>query len=225
MREKPILGADKAAEMIESGSCLMVGGFMGCGSPHSIIDALAKRSVNNLTLVCNDAGWHIDKINRKKGVAFNIEKDQFAKVITSHIGLNQLLQKKMIAGEVEVEFNPQGTLAERIRSAGYGLGGVLTPTGVGTEVEKGKQKINVKGKDYILEEALFGDIALLKASKVDKAGNCVYSKTARNFNPLMAMACKTVIIEADEIVEIGELDPECVVTPALFIDYIVKTEK
>ena len=225
MREKPVISADKAAEMVQAGSCVMVGGFMGCGSPHAVIGALASKPVNNLTLVCNDAGWHNDKLGKKHGVAFNVEKNQFSKVITSHIGLNQLLQKKMIAGEVEVEFNPQGTLAERIRSAGYGLGGFLTPTGVGTEVEEGKQKINVGGKDYILEEPLPGDIALLKAYKVDKAGNCVYSKTARNFNPLMAMACKTVIVEADEIVEIGELDPECIVTPALFVDYIVKSSK
>lgn len=222
MREKPILSADKAVEIIESGSTVMVGGFMGCGSPPAIINALAKRDVNNLTLICNDAGWHNDKLGRKRGVAFNVEQNQFSKVITSHIGLNQLLQQKMIGGEVEVEFNPQGTLIERIRCGGYGLGGFLTPTGVGTEVEEGKEKITVNGREYLLEVPLYGDIALLRAAKVDKAGNCVYSKTARNFNPHMAMACKTVIVEADEIVEVGELDPEEVITPSLFVNYIVK---
>ena len=128
MREKPILSAGKAVEIIESGSTLMVGGFMGCGSPPAIINALAKREcLHNLTLICNDAGWHNDKLGKKKGVAFNVEKNQFSKVITSHIGLNQLLQQKMIAGEVEVEFNPQGTLIERIRCGGYGPGAVFLP--------------------------------------------------------------------------------------------------
>ena len=173
------MSADKAVEMIESGITVMVGGFMGCGSPPAIINALAKRDVNNLTLICNDAGWHNDKLGKKKGVAFNVEQNQFSKVITSHIGLNQLLQQKMIAGEVEVEFNPQGTLIERIRCGGYGLGGFLTPTGVGTEVEEGKQKINVNGKDYLLEVPLYGDIALLKAAKVDKAGKlCLFKNSA-----------------------------------------------
>jgi len=154
----------------------------------------------------------------------NVLKKQFSHVITSHIGLNPEIQRQMDAGETKVTLVPQGTLAERIRAAGCGLGGILTPIGVGTEVEEGKQVIELQGKKFLLEEGLKGDVALIHAAKADKAGNLVYSKSARNFCPLMAMACETVIVEAREIVEVGELDPECVVTPSLFTTIIVQGE-
>jgi acetate CoA/acetoacetate CoA-transferase alpha subunit len=158
-------------------------------------------------------------------VAPLVAKKQFKKVIATHIGLNGEIQRQMNAGETEVLLVPQGTLAERIRAAGAGLGGVLTPTGVGTEVQEGKKVIDLDGKRYLLETGLSGDVALIRAKKADKAGNCTYDKSGRNFNPLMAMACKTVIVEADEIVEIGQLDPEVVVTPSVVVTHLVQAKK
>lgn len=158
------------------------------------------------------------------GVAPNVLEKQFEQVVTSHIGLNVEMQRQMIAGETEVRLVPQGTLAERVRAAGCGLGGFLTPTGVGTEVEEGKQVIEAGGRKFLLEIPLGGDVALLHASRADRAGNLMYAKSARNFGPLMAMACSTVIVQADEIVEVGELDPEAVVTPSIFVDYLVQTD-
>jgi acetate CoA/acetoacetate CoA-transferase alpha subunit len=146
-------------------------------------------------------------------------------MIVTHIGTNGETQRQMNAGETEVVLVPQGTLAEQIRAAGAGLGGVLTPTGVGTEVQEGKKVIEIDGKKFLLEKALGGDVALIKAKKADKAGNLVFDKTERNFNPLMAMACTTVIVEANEIVEIGEIDPEIVVTPSVFVHYLVQAAK
>jgi len=224
MIEIPILTANEAVTKIESGSIVMVGGFMGCGSPPELLASLKKAGTKNLTLVCNDAGLFNKDKGIATGVAVNVEDRQFSKVITSHIGLNPEMQRQMIAGESEVLLVPQGTLAEQVRSAGCGLGGFLTPTGVGTEVEDGKQVIEANGKKYLLELPLPGDIALLHASKADKAGNLIYAKSARNFGPLMAMACKMVIVQADEIVEIGELDPEAVVTPSIFVNYLVQTK-
>jgi acetate CoA/acetoacetate CoA-transferase alpha subunit len=198
-----------------------VGGFLGCGSPDAILAELVKAGAKGLTLVCNDTAVLDEKNARITGVAPLIKAKCFSKVIVSHIGTNPETQRQMNAGELEVTLVPQGTLAERVRAAGAGLGGILTPTGVGTEVEQGKQKILLGDKAYLLEEALPGDVALLKAKKADKAGNLVYSKTARNFNPLMATACKLVIVEAEELVEIGDIDPDQVHTPSIFVDYIV----
>ena len=166
-----------------------------------------------MTLVCNDTAFHNFKTGVCSFVAKLVAKKQFKRLIVTHIGTNQETQRQMNEGESEVILVPQGTLAERIRAAGAGLGGVLTPTGLGTEVQEGKQVLEVEGKKYLLEPAIPGDVALIKAKKADKAGNLVYDKSARNFNPLMAMACKTVIVEADEIVEIGQIDPEVVITP------------
>lgn len=221
MVEKPIISADKAVEMIKEGDVVMLGGFMGCGSPPLLLGALEKRGTKNLTLVCNDTALHNAKTGEITYVAKLVVKKQFSKMIVTHIGLNAETQRQMNAGETEVTLVPQGTLAERIRSAGAGLGGVLTPTGVGTEVQNGKTVLEVKGKKYILEEGLSGDVALIKAKKADKAGNLVYDKSARNFNPLMASACRLVLAEADEIVEVGELDPESIVTPSIFVNYLI----
>jgi acetate CoA/acetoacetate CoA-transferase alpha subunit len=207
--------------MVREGQSVHVGGFLGCGSPDAILAELVKAGAKGLTLVCNDTAVLDEKNARISGVAPLIKAKCFSKVIVSHIGTNPETQRQMNAGELEVVLVPQGTLAERVRAAGAGLGGILTPTGVGTEVEQGKQKILVGDKAYLLEEALPGDVALLKAKKADKAGNLVYSKTARNFNPLMATACKLVIVEVEELVEIGDIDPDQVHTPSIFVDYIV----
>lgn len=222
MVEKPIIGAEEAAALAREGMVVHVGGFLGCGSPNAILHAMAKAPARGLTLVCNDTAVLDPKTGRTTGVAALIPLRIFSKVIVSHIGTNPETQRLMNSGELEVLLVPQGTLAERIRAAGFGLGGILTPTGVGTEVEEGKRVIVVGGRAYLLELPLFGDIAFIKAKKADKAGNLVYAKTARNFNPLMAMACSTVVAEAEEIVEIGELDPEAVQTPSIFVHRLVR---
>lgn len=221
MIEKPILTAKEAVKNIKDGSVIMVGGFMGCGTPLSLVKALEEQGTKDMTLICNDTAIYNPDKNLVTGVAPLVVNKRFKKIIASHIGTNRETGRQMTAGETEVELVPQGTLAERIRAAGFGLGGFLTPTGVGTEVENGKQVIEVNGKKYLLELPLFADFALLKAKKADKAGNLVYSKSARNFNPIMATAAKFVIAEVDEIVEIGELDPDEVVTPFIFVSALV----
>jgi acetate CoA/acetoacetate CoA-transferase alpha subunit len=222
MVEKPIIGVKEAAALVKEGDVIHVGGFLACGSPRNILNALCEKETKNLTLVCNDTAIINPKNGVATGVAPLIVKHQFKRVIVSHIGTNAEIQRQMNAEETIVELVPQGTLAERIRAAGFGLGGVLTPTGVGTEVEEGKQIITVNNKVYLLEEALHGDVALIKAKVADKAGNLIFSKTARNFNPIMATACSLVIVEVDEIVEIGELDPDIIHTPSIFVDFLVK---
>jgi len=225
MVAKPILTADEAVQLIHEGNVVMLGGFMGCGSPPGLLEALEKKGTGNLTLVCNDTALHNLKTGEMTSVARLVAKKQFRKMIVTHIGLNGETQRQMNAGETDVQLVPQGTLAEIIRAAGAGLGGVLTPTGVGTEVEAGKKVVEIDGKKYLLEKALRGDVALIRAKKADKAGNLTYDKTGRNFNPLMASACGTVIVEADEIVEIGEIDPEVVITPSVFVTHLVQARK
>ena len=222
MIQKPVIAAAEAAKLVKDGMTVHVGGFLGCGSPDGVLAALAAQGTKDLTLVCNDTAVLDQKSGRVTGVAPLVAKKQFKRMIVSHIGTNPETQRQMNAGESLVELVPQGTLAERVRAAGSGLGGFLTPTGVGTEVEEGKQKLTVGDRVYLLELPLAGDVALLKAKKADKAGNLVYAKTARNFNPLMATACATVIAEVEEIVEIGQIDPDQVHTPSIFVDYLVK---
>ncbi len=225
MITKPVISAVEAARKIKDGAVLHVGGFLGCGSPDGIIAALAAQGTKDMTLVCNDSAIADPKSGRVTGVAPLIAGKQFSRMIVSHIGTNPETQRQMNAGETIVDLVPQGTLAERVRAAGMGLGGVLTPTGVGTEVEIGKQKLTVNDRIYLLELPLPGDVAILKAKRADRAGNLQYAKTARNFNPLMAMACALVMVEAEEIVEIGEIDPDEVHTPSIFIDFIVLAAK
>jgi acetate CoA/acetoacetate CoA-transferase alpha subunit len=225
MIEKPILKAEEAVKQIKDGSVIMVGGFMGCGTPLSIVDALDRQGTKDLTLICNDTAIYNPDKNLVTGVAPLVVNKRFKKIIASHIGTNRETGRQMNSGETQVELVPQGTLAEKIRAAGFGLGGFLTPTGVGTEVENGKQIIEINGNKYLLELPLFADFALLKAKKADKAGNLIYSKSARNFNPIMATAAKVVIAEVDEIVEIGELDPDDIVTPFIFVSILVLNEK
>jgi len=222
---KPIISAADAAGRIKDGDSLMVGGFMDCGSPHTIILALKDSKAKNLTLICNDTAIHDFKTGKITGVGHLIQSKLFKKIIASHIGLNQETQRQMNAGETEVELVPQGTLAEQVRAGGAGLGGFLTPTGMGTEVANGKQIILVGHKPFLLELPLKADVAIIKARKADKAGNLVFNGTARNFNPLMATAAALVIAEVEEIVEIGEIDPNDVHTPSIFVDFLVKAEQ
>jgi len=224
MIPKQVITATEAAAMVKSGNVVHLGGFLGVGTPDTIVKALVVAGTDRLSVVCNDSGIFDEAKGRSTGPAPLIKARMCSTIVTSHIGTNPETQRQMNAGETKIVLVPQGTLAERVRAAGNGLGGVLTATGVGTEVEEGKQKLVVDGKTYILETGLPGDVALIKAKKGDKAGNLVYAKTARNFNPLMAMACKLVIAEVEELVEIGEIDPDHVHTPSIFIDYIVKTE-
>ncbi len=210
-----IISAKDACSLIKSGMTLFVGGFLKCGTPTEVIKEILKTDTKDLTLVGNDTSF----VDSDRGSLVSAKKVK--KVIASHIGLNPETGRQMNAGEMEVELVPQGTLSERIRSAGAGLGGVLTPTGIGTEVQKGKQVITIDGKDYLLERPLKGDVALIYGSKVDKAGNISFVGTTRNTNIVMATAADVVIVEAEEFVD-GYLDPNEVVIPGLFIDYIVK---
>lgn len=205
-----------AAAMIPDGATLLVGGFMGVGSPHRLIDAILDAGTKDLTVVNNDAG------TPDFGVGKLIAEGRVSRLVASHIGLNPLCQKKMIDGEMEVDLVPQGTLVERIRAAGVGLGGVLTATGIGTRVEEGKQIAEVGGKRYLLEEPIPGDFALIAASKADYTGNLEYSLTAHNFNPIMALAGTTVIAEPDLIVPIGVIPPDAVKTPGVIVDHMLE---
>ncbi len=211
------ISAAQAAAMIGPGSRLAIGGFLAVGAPEGIIDAIVERKTENLHMIVIASDWE-DRGVGKLVVARLIKSAQ-----VSHLGTNRTIQAQMNAGEMEIELVPQGTLMERVRAAGAGLGGVLTPTGIGTVVEEGKQIINMNGKDFILEPAIESDFALIRAYKADKMGNLIFRKTARNSNPIMAMAGKITIAEVDEIVEIGELDPELIACPGVFVDYIVKS--
>jgi acetate CoA/acetoacetate CoA-transferase alpha subunit len=209
------IALENAVAMIPDGASLMVGGFMGVGTPERIIDELVRQRKGELTVIANDTampGVGIGKLVTAKLVR---------KAIVSHIGTNPETQREMIAGRMHVDLVPQGTLIERIRAGGYGLGGILTPTGVDTMVEEGKQKIAVGGKQYLLEIALRAEFALVNAFLADYLGNLAYALTARNFNPVIAMAADTVIAEADNIVPIGVIAPDHVVTPAPLVDYLV----
>jgi acetate CoA/acetoacetate CoA-transferase alpha subunit len=207
---------DQALEYIKDGMTIAVGGFLGVGTPEKLIDAVIAKGVKDITLICNDTAFP------DKGVGKWVVNKNVSKVIVSHIGTNPETGRQMNSKELIVDLVPQGTLAERVRAAGAGLGGVLTPTGIGTVIEEGKQKINVDGKDYLLELPLKADVALIKGSIVDKKGNIYYNKSTRNFNTLMATAAETVIVEAEKLVEIGEIDPSDVMTPSIFVNVIVE---
>ena len=209
------ISLDKAVELIQDGMTIMVGGFLGCGSPHRILNRLVESGAKDLTLICNDSGF-VDV-----GVGKLVVNKQVKKLIASHVGTNPETGRQMHAGEMEVVLVPQGTLAEQVRAGGAGLGGILTPTGVGTVVEEGKQKIEVDGAIYLLEKPLRADLALIAGEVADKYGNIVYYGATRNFNQLMATAAETVIVEAEAVVEVGELDPNNVVTPGIFVTHIV----
>jgi len=205
-----------AIQSIKDGMSVMVGGFMTAGTPEFLIDALVEQGTKDLTIICNDAGYP------DKGVGKLISNGQVKKLIASHIGLNPLAGKLMSEGNLEVILTPQGTLIEQIRAGGGGLGGILTPTGVGTIVEKNKDVITVDGKKYLLEKSLKADIALIGGSVSDTKGNTIYNYTTKNFNPVMATAGEIVIIGTKKIVEVGKIHVDNVDTPSIFIDYIVE---
>ncbi len=212
---KRAIACGAAAAMIPDGATVLFGGFMGVGSPDRVLAEIAAQGKRNLTIIGNDTA--------KPGVAVGhlITAGCVRKVITSHIGLNPETQKKMIDGEIEVELVPQGTLVERIRAGGVGLGGVLTPTGLGTVVEEGKPIIEVDGKRFLLEKPIRADFALIGCAQCDYVGNLAYSLTAHNFNPIMALAADTVIAEPDYIVPVGMIPPDAVKTPGVLVDHII----
>lgn len=210
-----IISIDEAALKIHDGMTVMIGGFLGCGTPERMIDKLVELGIKDLTIIANDTSFP------DKGLGKLIVSKQVKKAIVSHIGTNKETGRQMTAGETEVVLVPQGTLIEQIRAGGVGLGGVLTPTGLGTVVEEGKQKITIEGKEYLLELPLRADVAILYGSKVDRKGNVYYNGTTRNFNPIIAMAADLVIVEAMEIVEVGEIPPNDVMTPGVLIHAIV----
>jgi acetate CoA/acetoacetate CoA-transferase alpha subunit len=212
------MSVGEAVSMIPNGASLMIGGFMGVGTPERLVDEIVRQGKRDLSVIANDTA------KPGTGIGKLVSAKLISKAIVSHIGLNPETQKQMIAGEMSVELVPQGTLIERIRAGGYGLGGILTPTGIGTVVEEGKRKIEVDGKDYLLETPLRADFALVQTFLADYLGNLAYALTARNFNPLIAMAGATVIVVADHIVPVGLIAPDHVVTPAPLVDYLVANE-
>jgi len=215
MHTKSAITEARALELVPDGATLLIGGFMGVGSPHRLLAALAASGKGGFTIVANDTA------KPDFGIGKLIDANCVKKVITSHIGLNRITQQKMIAGEIEVDLVPQGTLIERIRAGGVGLGGVLTATGVGTQVAEGKQTVEVGGKTYLVETPIRGDVALVGAKAADYVGNLDYSLTAHNFNPIIAMAADIVIAEPSEIVPVGVISPDAVKTPGIIVDYVL----
>lgn len=210
------IGKKEFQSLIKDDQIIMVGGFLTCGTPELLIDWVVETHVKNLTIICNDAGYP------DKGVGKLIANNQVKKLIASHIGTNPFAGQQMSSGELEVILVPQGTLIEQIRAYGAGLGGILTPTGVKTSIQEGKQVITVANKAYLLEEALGADIALVNAYQTDELGNLTYAKTARNFNPIIATAATKVFALVDY--KVKDIDPEVVITPHNFIDYLIGGE-
>lgn len=212
---KGALKPEAAAAMIPEAARLMIGGFMAVGTPERMIDAIVARGVGGLTVIANDTAMP------GRGIGKLISAGLVRHVIASHIGLNPETQAKMISGEITCELVPQGTLIERIRAGGMGLGGVLTPTGLGTEVEEGKQVVTVDGNRFLVETPLKADFALIGAWQADYVGNLSYMLTAHNFNPIIALAGRTVIAEADSIVPVGVIPPDAVKTPGVLVDHLL----
>ncbi|MCE0453752.1 3-oxoacid CoA-transferase subunit A [Brevibacillus sp. AF8] len=217
-RFEKVVSLSEALTHFRDGMTLLAGGFGGVGNPPTLIQGILDRGVRDLTLISNDTAFpHI-------GIGKLVTEKRVKKVIASHIGSNPNAGAQMTAGELEVEFCPQGILAERVRAGGVGLGGILSDVGIGTIAEKGKQKVVLDGKEYLLETPLTAEVAIVHAKKVDRFGNLVFDTSARNFNPLVAMAGDITIVEADEIVEVGMIDPEEIVTPGVFVNFIVQSE-
>jgi len=209
------LPLEQAVAMIPNGASLMIGGFMAVGTPERVIDELVRQGKRDLTVIANDTA------RPASGIGKLIDAKAVSKAVVSHIGLNPVTQKQMIAGDIVVELVPQGTLVEKIRAGGSGLGGVLTPTGIGTTIEADHRKIEVNGREYLLEPPLRADFALIHAFLADYLGNLAYALTSRNFNPVMAMAGEKVIVTAENIVPVGLIAPDHVITPAPIVDYLV----
>ncbi len=209
----------QAMEHIRDGMTLMMGGFGLCGIPENLIGALLEHGAKDLTIISNNAG--IDDA----GIGLLIANGQVKKMVSSYIGENKALEKRIIEKTIEVELNPQGTLAERVRAGGAGIAAFYTPTGAGTTIAEGKETRQFGGRDHVLEQALRADVAFIKAFRADRHGNLTYRKTARNFNPIMATAAEVVIAEAEEVVEAGQLNPDTVVTPGIFVNLVIKGEQ
>ena len=215
MKKRPVTPAEAVARIAADGARVMIGGLMGVGSPHRLIDELVRQQLRNLTLICNDTA------RPGLGVGRLVDAGLVAKIITSHIGTHPAVQRAMLEGRIEVELVPQGTLAERIRAGAFGLGGVLTPPGVGTLAAEGKQTLVLPHGEFLVEMPLKADVALIAARRADYHGNLEYALTARNFNPLMAMAATLTIAEAEDIVPVGSIPPDAVVTPGMVISLLV----
>lgn len=219
-----IIDINAAIEKIHAGDTLMIGGFTDSGCPLALVYALAQRpDIKELTIISEDLGY--GGLPYRQGQNALVANGQVKAAMVSYVGKNKEVMRLVDEGALELTLIPQGTLAERIRAAGAGIGAFYTPTGVGTVVQEGKELRNINGRDYLLEYPLFADAAFIKARKADKMGNCVFRYTAANFNPLMATAAKTVILEAEEIVEAGEIEPDKVDLPGIFVDYIVDGSK
>ncbi|WP_342602759.1 CoA transferase subunit A [Peribacillus sp. FSL E2-0159] len=217
-KKNKIVTMEEALEHISDGCTLMYGGFGGVGTPPTLVQGILAKGVKELTLIGNDTGFPDIGIGRL------VTAERAKKVIASHIGSNPNAGRLMTEGKLQVEFSPQGTLAERIRAGGVGLGGIFVDVGIGTIAEEGKDKIMIEGKEYLVETALTAEVSIVHAKKADSLGNLVYDKTACNFNPLVAMAGSFTIAEVDEIVPAGELDPECIATPGIYVDMVIPTK-
>lgn len=212
-----VISMEQATTYISKDAIVMIGGFLSVGTPENIIDALVEKKITNLTVIANDSGFPAS------GIGKLVVNGQVKKLIVSHIGTNPETGRQMRENKLAVELVPQGTLIERIRAGGAGLGGVLTPTGLGTIVAEGKQIISVEGQGFLLEKPVRAEVALIKAARADEAGNLVFRRAAQNFNPMMATAADIVIAEVQQIVPIGQLDPDEVMVPGIFVDYLVRS--
>ncbi len=219
MINKAVKDVHEALRDVADGNTIMLGGFGLCGIPENCIAELVEKNVKNLTCISNNAG--VDDF----GLGLLLQKKQIKKMISSYVGENAEFERQLLSGELEVELIPQGTLATRCMAAGYGMPAIFTPAGVGTEVAEGKEIRNFNGKDYLMEYAFDADFAIVKAWKGDTAGNLIYKSTARNFNPMMAMAGKITVAEVEEMVEAGELDPDQIHTPGIYVHRIFQGEK
>ena len=212
---KVVPTADEAIRDVQDGAVVMSGGFGLCGNPENLIAALHRKGVKNLTIISNNCG------TTDLGLGILLKAKQVKKMVASYVGENKEFERQFLGGELEVELNPQGTLAERIRAGGCGIGGFYTPTGVGTQIAAGKETRTIDGREYVLESPLVADFAIVRAFKGDKWGNLVFRETARNFSPLMCMAARVTIAEVEQLVEVGEIDPDQVHVPSIFVKRVV----
>ncbi|MBM3464500.1 MAG: CoA transferase subunit A [Armatimonadetes bacterium] len=210
---------EQALSRVHDGATIMMGGFGLCGIPEHAVKGLLARGTRNLTIISNNAGVE------DAGIGLLVRNGQVRKMISTYIGENKVLEARVINGEIDVELNPQGTFAERIRAGGAGLGGFFTPTGVGTVIAEGKETRLINGREYVLEMPLRAEVAFVKAWKADPMGNLIYRKTARNFNPVMATAAEFTVAEVEELVAVGALEPDAVVTPGVYVDLVVVGEQ
>jgi 3-oxoacid CoA-transferase subunit A len=212
---KLVASPDEAVADIPDGATLMSGGFGLCGNPENLIAALHRKGVKGLTIISNNCG------TTELGLGILLKAQQVKRMVSSYVGENKIFEKQFLSGELEVELNPQGTLAERIRAGGAGIGGFFVRTGVGTQVAEGKETRVIDGHEYVLERPLKADFAIVRAWKADRWGNLVFRKTARNFSPLMCRAARVTIVEAEQLVEVGELDPDQIHVPSIYVHRIV----